>query len=251
MEIDILTLFPGMFAPLDESMVGRAQGRGILDLRLWNIRDYASDRHRTTDDTPYGGGGGMVMKPEPVFKAVAAATRSSSTPLDRILLMSPQGRKFEQADAEAMARDKRLLFICGHYEGVDERVRSLLVTDELSIGDYVLTGGELPAMVIVDAVVRLLPGVLGNAGGAAEDSFATGLLEHPHYTRPFTFQGIEVPEVLVSGNHEKIRIWRRMKSLKRTAERRPDLLAKAHLNAEDWELLESLGIKRSDLPHSP
>lgn len=237
MEFEILTLFPTMFAPLEESIVGRARNNGLATIRLWDIRNYTHDRHRTADDLPYGGGGGMVMKPEPVFAAFDAAAAASDVPVDAVYLMSPQGRRFDQGFAREMSRMRRLVLICGHYEGMDERIRVGLATDEVSIGDYVLTGGELPAMVIVDAVVRLIPGALGNREGAAQDSFATGLLEHPHYTRPASFRGMDVPETLLSGDHERIRLWRRRQALLRTKERRPDLLASADLSDEDRRLL--------------
>ena len=236
----MLTIFPGMFAPLEESIVGRAREKGIVRLRLWNIRDFTRDRHRTVDDAPYGGGGGMVMKPEPVFEGFDAVKAASPTPVDAVILLAPQGRRFDQELAKAYASLRRIALICGHYEGVDERIRKGLATEELSIGDYVLTGGELAAMVVIDAVVRLLPGALGNERGAEEDSFASGLLEHPHFTRPATYRGLSVPEVLLSGDHERIRRWRRKESLRITKERRPDLLERAPLSAEDLELLAEL-----------
>ena len=240
MEIDVLTLFPAMFSPLFESVVGRAIKRGLVTVRMWNIRDFATDRHRTVDDTPYGGGGGMVMKPEPVFAACEAAKAASPTPVDAVILLSPQGRLFHQSVAWELAKASRLILVCGHYEGFDERIRTQLATEEISIGDYVLTGGELPAMVVIDAVVRLIPGVLGNEGSPLDDSFASGLLEYPQYTRPREFRGEAVPEVLLSGNHEAIRRWRRKESLRRTLLRRPDLLEKAKLTPEDLELLREL-----------
>lgn len=222
---DILSVFPGMFAsPLAESLIGKARDKGLVDIRLYDIRDYATDRHRMTDDAPYGGGGGMVMKVEPIDRALAAILPDRSEGL--VILMTPQGEPFSQRRAEELASRPRLVLLCGHYEGVDERVRERLVDRELSIGDYVLTGGELAAMVVVDAVSRLIPGVLGNDASAAEDSFATGILEHPHYTRPATYRGWPVPEVLLSGNHAEIEAWRRAEALKRTLARRPDLLEK-------------------------
>jgi tRNA (guanine37-N1)-methyltransferase len=222
---DILSVFPGMFAsPLAESLIGKARDKGLVDIRLHDIRDYATDRHRMTDDAPYGGGGGMVMKVEPIDRALAAILPDRSEGL--VILMTPQGEPFSQRRAEELASRPRLVLLCGHYEGVDERVRERLVDRELSIGDYVLTGGELAAMVVVDAVSRLIPGVLGNDASAAEDSFATGILEHPHYTRPATYRGWPVPEVLLSGNHAEIEAWRRAEALKRTLARRPDLLEK-------------------------
>jgi len=222
---DILSVFPGMFAsPLAESLIGKARDKGRVDIRLHDIRDYATDRHRMTDDAPYGGGGGMVMKVEPIDRALAAILPDRSEGL--VILLSPQGESFSQRRAEELASHPRLVLLCGHYEGVDERVREHLVDRELSIGDYVLTGGELAAMVVVDAVSRLIPGVLGNDASAAEDSFSTGILEYPHYTRPATYRGWPVPEVLLSGNHAEIDAWRRTEALKRTLARRPDLLEK-------------------------
>jgi tRNA (guanine37-N1)-methyltransferase len=220
--IDILTLFPEMFAgPLEHSIVGRAVERSLLQIGLTNIRDFGLGRHRTVDDYPYGGGPGMVMRPEPLFDAVEAIKREDS----RIVLLSPAGRTLNQAWTVELAREAHLVLICGHYEGVDERVREHLVTDELSIGDYVLTGGELPAMVVVDAIARLLPGVLGGERSAEEESFTTGLLEYPHYTRPAEFRGWQVPDTLLSGNHAEIARWRYRQALLRTFERRPDLLS--------------------------
>ncbi len=222
---DVLSVFPEMFAsPLNGSLIGKARAKGLVDIRLHDIRDYALDRHRMTDDAPYGGGGGMVMKVEPIDRALAAILPDRSEGL--VILMTPQGEPFSQRRAEELASRPRLVLLCGHYEGVDERVRERLVDRELSIGDYVLTGGELAAMVVVDAVSRLIPGVLGNDASAAEDSFATGILEHPHYTRPATYRGWPVPEVLLSGNHAEIEAWRRAEALKRTLARRPDLLEK-------------------------
>jgi tRNA (guanine37-N1)-methyltransferase len=245
MHFDILTLFPGMFAgPFAESIVQRAQEAGLVSISLHNIRDHAADKHHITDDYPYGGGGGMVMKPEPIFAAAEALLgpdpRAAGTP---IVLLTPQGRLFDQRTAEAWAREARIVLICGRYEGVDERVRQYLATDEISIGDYVLSGGELAAMVVVDAVTRLLPGALGDPTGAWDDSHATGLLEYPHYTRPPEFRGWRVPDVLLSGNHGEVARWRRQESLRRTLERRPDLLARTHLTTKDREYLYSLGYR--------
>jgi tRNA (guanine37-N1)-methyltransferase len=239
MHFDVFTLFPSMFhGPLEESILKRARASGHLSLALHNIRDYASDKHHVTDDAPYGGGGGMVMKPEPIFAAVEAVLAGEmGAP---IILLSPQGRLFTQAIAVELSRHRRILLICGRYEGVDERVRQVLATDEISIGDYVLTGGELAAMVIIDAVTRLLPGVLGDPGAALKDSHAHGLLEGPHYTRPPVFRGWEVPEVLCSGDHAAVARWRREQALRRTFERRPDLLARADLTAQDREFLARL-----------
>jgi tRNA (guanine37-N1)-methyltransferase len=248
MHFDILTLFPSMFrGPLEESILKRAQENGHLSVALHNIRDYAADKHHITDDAPYGGGGGMVMKPEPIFAAVEAILSLPGLPHPArgeapIILTSPQGRLFTQVVAFELAHcpQQRILLICGRYEGVDERVRQYLISDEISIGDYVLTGGELAAMVIVDAVTRLLPGVLGDPGAILEDSHAHGLLEGPHYTRPAVFRGWEVPEILRSGDHAVVARWRREQALRRTAERRPDLLAQADLSAQDREFLAKL-----------
>lgn len=239
MRFDVLSIFPEIFAtPLNESILKRAIERGIVSVYLHNIRDYATDRHRMTDDTPYGGGGGMIMKPEPIFAATEAALgNEDDVP---IILLSPQGRLFKQEVAVELSRHSRLLLICGRYEGVDERVRQHLITDEISIGDYVLSGGELPALVVIEAVTRLLPGVLGDPAATFEDSHARGLLEYPHYTRPAVFRGWEVPEVLKSGDHAAIVRWRREQALKRTLERRPDLLATAELLPQDREFLDQL-----------
>jgi tRNA (guanine37-N1)-methyltransferase len=221
MKIDVLTLFPAMFAgPLDESIIKRARQAGRLELQLWNLRDWAHDRHKTVDDRPFGGGPGMLLKPEPIFEAV----EQLATEHTQVVLMSPSGRKFDQTIAQELARHEHLLLVTGHYEGFDERVREQLADDELSIGDYVLTNGALPAMVVVDTVARLIPGVLGHDESAAEESFSTGLLEYPHYTRPAEFRGMKVPEVLLSGNHAEIARWRAEQAHLRTRERRPDLL---------------------------
>ena len=221
MRIDVLTLFPPMFAgPLDESIIKRARETGRLDLRIHNLRDYAHDRHKTVDDRPFGGGPGMLLKPEPIFEAVEDLAREST----RVILFSPAGRTFNQGIARELAGQEHLLLISGHYEGFDERVREHLADDELSIGDYVLTNGGLPVMVVIDAVARLLPGVLGDEQSAQEDSFSHGLLEHPQYTRPAEFRGMKVPEVLLSGNHAEIARWRAEQARLRTQERRPDLL---------------------------
>lgn len=237
---DILTLFPGLFAGVfDESIVKRTREAGLVTISLHNIRDYATGRHRITDDTPYGGGGGMVIKPEPVATAIEAVLGEAlgSVP---VVLLTPQGRLFNHQIARELSSQRRLLLLCGRYEGVDERVRELLVTDEISIGDYVLSGGEVPAMVIVEAVARLIPGALGDPGATFEDSHAEGLLEYPHYTRPTVFRGQAVPEVLLSGNHAAIVQWRRRQALRRTWQRRPDLLRQARLSAEDLAYLRQL-----------
>ncbi len=237
MRIDILTIFPGMFrGPFEESIVKRAVEKGIVQIFLHDVRDYASDRHRTVDDYPYGGGPGMVMKPEPLFAAVEDV-QGQAAERGPVVLLTPQGRLFDQEVAVELARHDRLILICGHYEGVDARVHEHLATDEISIGDYVLSGGELAAMVVVDAVVRQLPGALGSPLSTADDSFAQGLLEHPQYTRPADFRGMSVPEVLLSGNHGEIARWRRQQSLLRTAQRRPDLLARADLTEEEKQWL--------------
>jgi tRNA (guanine37-N1)-methyltransferase len=232
---DILSVFPEMFSsPLQTSLLKKAQEKGLIEVRLWDIRQYAEDKHRMTDDAPYGGGGGMVMKVEPIDRALAAAAPAPGKTL--VILLTPQGETFNQQMAEQLSRYERLVLVCGHYEGVDERVREYLVEKEVSIGDYILTGGELSALVLVDAVSRLIPGVLGNSESAACDSFSMGLLEYPHYTRPGSYRGWDVPEVLLSGNHAEIELWRRKESLKRTWERRRDLLDKG-LSEEDSRLL--------------
>jgi tRNA (guanine37-N1)-methyltransferase len=244
MHFDILTLFPGLFAGVfEESIVKRARETGLLSIDLHDIREYASGRHQVTDDTPYGGGGGMVMKPEPIFAAVESVL-GNERPAIPIIMLTPQGRLFDQRVARELARHRRLLLICGRYEGVDERVHQHLVTDELSIGDYVLSGGEIPAMVVVEAVTRLIPGVLGDPSAPFEDSHAEGLLEYPHYTRPPVFRDWAVPEVLLSGNHAAIVHWRRQQALRRTWERRPDLLRRALLTGEDEAYLQQLAAKK-------
>ncbi|HEY5480753.1 MAG TPA: tRNA (guanosine(37)-N1)-methyltransferase TrmD [Verrucomicrobiae bacterium] len=221
MKVDVLTLFPAMFAgPLDESIIKRARESGRLDLAIHDLRDYAHDRHKKVDDRPFGGGPGMLLKPEPIFEAVESLAREST----RVILLSPSGRQFSQAIACELAGLEHLLMVSGHYEGFDERVREQLADDELSIGDYVLTNGALPVMVIIDAVTRLLPGVLGDEDSARDDSFSQGLLEYPQYTRPAEFRGTKVPEVLLSGNHAEIARWRAEQARLRTRERRPDLL---------------------------
>jgi tRNA (guanine37-N1)-methyltransferase len=221
MKIDVLTLFPAMFAgPLDESIVQRARTNGVLKLSVVNLRDFTHDRHKTVDDKPFGGGPGMLLKPEPIFEAVEKLASDKT----RVILLSPTGRKFDQAIARELSQQEELLLICGSYEGFDERIREQLADDELSIGDYVLTNGALPAMVIIDAVTRLLPGVLGDDESSRDESFSENLLEYPHYTRPAEFRGMKVPDVLLSGNHAEIAKWRAKQARVRTAERRPDLL---------------------------
>lgn len=244
MHFDILTLFPDMFrGPFDESIIKRAREAGLIRIDIHNIRDYAAGRHQVTDDTPYGGGGGMIMKPEPIFAAVEAVL-GDDTGVPRILL-TPQGRILTQQLARTLSRQRRMVLICGRYEGVDERVHRYLATDEISIGDYVLSGGELAAMVMVDAITRLIPGVLGDPGATFEDSHADGLLEYPHYTRPPIFRDHPVPDVLLSGHHAAIATWRRKQALRRTLERRPDLLAQTQLRDEDTALLQEIEQERA------
>jgi tRNA (guanine37-N1)-methyltransferase len=239
MKFDVLTLFPEMIeAYLRQGVLARAISRGLADISLINIRDFARGSHKITDDRPYGGGDGMVMKAGPISRALTSVDRI--TGISRVILLSPQGERFSQSVAWDMSRWNQLILICGRYEGVDERILSTYVDLELSVGDYILTGGELGAMVVIDAVARLIPGVLGGEKSSLEDSFEDGLLKYPQYTRPRTFQGIDVPEVLLSGDHEKIRVWRRKESLRRTVEKRPDLLKQARLTAEDKALLAGL-----------
>ncbi len=257
MQFEFFTLLPEVFPPyLESSILQRARQRGLIDVRVHNIRDYTHDRHHTTDDTPYGGGGGMVMKPEPVFEAVESvlglnAQQAQLPPVADahqgipVILLTPQGRVFTQRIAEEFAGYGRIALLCGRYEGVDERIREHLVTDEISMGDYVLTGGELPALMLIDAISRLIPGVLGDPTGAEDDSHSMGLLEYPHYTRPPEFRGWQVPEVLLSGDHGRIEKWRREQALIRTLSRRPDILEKAELNAEDKKIVERLKSKKT------
>lgn len=244
MEFDVFTLLPEVFPPyLESSILQRARQRGLIDVRVHNIRDWAEGRHHVTDDVPYGGGGGMVMKPEPVFSAmesVLGTPPGSSVPM---ILLTPQGRVFNQKIAIEFSKQPRIALLCGRYEGIDERIRQHLVTDEISIGDYVLTGGELPALILIDAISRLLPGVLGDPDGAMDDSHATGLLEYPHYTRPPEFRGWKVPDILLSGDHAKIEKWRREQSLQRTLTRRPDLLQTAPLGDADRKVLKKIEEK--------
>ena len=245
MQIDILTLFPQMFqSPLSSGLLQRAVGRELIRVNIHNIRDYTHDKHRTVDDYPYGGGAGMVLKPEPIFEAMEAlksdlsiSQRGQKLP---IILLTPQGRLFSQQIAQELSKYGHMVLICGHYEGVDERVREHLVTDEVSIGDYVLSGGELAAMVVIDAVVRLLPGVLGSEASPLDDSHTTGLLEYPQYTRPPVYRDWAVPEVLLSGNHAQIAEWRREQAIMRTLKRRPELLDKAKLCLKEEQLVERL-----------
>ncbi|MFN8420574.1 MAG: tRNA (guanosine(37)-N1)-methyltransferase TrmD [Anaerolineae bacterium] len=243
MRIDILTLFPQMFSgPLTESILKRAQTNGLLDIRLHDIRDYTTDRHHTADDSPYGGGGGMIMKAEPILAAVEDVLGAVRDGIP-VILTTPQGAVFNQRWAKELSRHERLLFLCGRYEGIDERVRDLVVTHEMSIGDYVLTGGELPTLVMVDAIARHIPGVLGEEGAADKDSHATGLLEYPQYTRPPTTRGLSIPAALLSGNHKEIERWRRAESIKRTWLRRPDLLLTADLSEKEKWLLATLALE--------
>ncbi len=239
MRCDVLTLFPGILTSvLQESILKRAIEKGLLEVRVTDLREFTGDKHRIADDYPYGGGGGMVLKPEPIFKAIDQISREGDL---RLILLSPQGKTFDQEKAKELSMEKkRIVFICGHYEGIDERVRIGLGPEEVSIGDYVLTGGELAALVIIDASTRLIPGVLGDEDSAKKDSFFDALLDYPHYTRPAEFRGIKVPEALLSGNHEEIRRWRRRKALHNTLKKRPDLLQKAQLTEEDKEFLKKL-----------
>lgn len=240
MHIDILTLFPEMLEGFfNSSILKRAVDRGQFQYNFINFRDFAMNKHKKVDDYPYGGGAGMVLTPQPIFDAVDYAKNQRETN-PRVILMCPQGETYNQKKAEELAQEEHLIIICGHYEGYDERIREHLVTDEISIGDYVLTSGEIGALVVVDSVVRLLPNVLGNVESAKEDSFSTGLLEHPHYTRPADFRGMKVPEVLLQGNHAEIDRWRMKMALKRTYERRPDLLERKPLTDEEKVLLEEV-----------
>ena len=236
----VLTLFPGMILQgLHTSIIGRAVEKGLLSLEAVNIRDYSQDKHLHVDDYPYGGGAGMVMQPGPVVRAVRAVEEQIGKPA-RVLYMSPQGKVFDQAMAKEFSKEENLIFLCGHYEGVDERALELVVTDEVSIGDYVLTGGELPAMVMIDCISRLVPGVLNNSDSSEEESFSGSLLEYPQYTRPEQVEDRRVPDILLSGHHKNIALWRRKQSLKRTWEKRPDLLSGANLSEQDRKYLESL-----------
>jgi len=247
MQFEVFTLLPEVFPSyLDTSILKRARERGLIDVRIHNIRDYAHDKHHTTDDTPYGGGGGMVMKPEPVFEAVESVLGrfdepgAAPGPGFPVILLTPQGRVFSQSIAAELSRHARIAILCGRYEGVDERIREHLITDEISIGDYVLTGGELPALILMDAVSRLIPDVLGDPTGAEDDSHAMGLLEYPHYTRPPEFRGWKAPDILLSGDHGKIEKWRREQALIRTHKKRPDMLGKAELSKDDLKFLDGL-----------
>ncbi|WHY68689.1 tRNA (guanosine(37)-N1)-methyltransferase TrmD [Neobacillus sp. SuZ13] len=241
MQIDILTLFPEMFSGVfGQSILNKAAEKSAVNYSVINFREYADNKHSTVDDYPYGGGAGMVLKPQPIFDAVSALRDRAKSKNPRVILLCPQGERYEQRKAEELSKEEHLIFICGHYEGYDERIREHVVTDEISIGDYVLTGGELGAMVVVDSVVRLLPEVLGNQESHMKDSFSTGLLEHPHYTRPADFRGMKVPDVLISGNHKLIEEWRNKEALRRTLVRRPDLLEKIELTDEQEKWLKEI-----------
>ncbi len=244
MQIDVLTLFPDMFTPINESMMWKAQDRGILDFHTHDIRDYSGNKHRKVDDTPYGGGGGMLLKVDVITRAVEAVRGDDDCP---VILMSPQGKRFNHQQAVDLSTLPRMILLCGHYEGFDERVRDLVVTDEISIGDYVLTGGELAAMVIIDAVVRQIPGVLGADDGADRDSHANGLLEGAHYTRPAEFRGLGVPDILKSGNHGAVDQWRREQAIRRTWHNRPDLLKTADLTEDERYFLAKLALESANL----
>jgi tRNA (guanine37-N1)-methyltransferase len=245
LNFEVFTLFPGILAgPLNESILKRGRKKGLLTVAVRNIRDYAEDKHKTADDSPYGGGAGMVLKPEPIFKAFDAMKAEHPGEKFLTVLLSPQGRVFNQQRAEQLAEEKRrIVLLCGHYEAIDERVVRSLVDEELSVGDYVLTGGELAALVVIDAAARLLPGVLGDEESAYRDSFGDGLLDHPHYTRPAEFRGMKVPEALLSGNHAEIEKWRQREALRATLKKRPDLLATAELTDEDRKVLAELRIE--------
>ncbi|MCT4621421.1 MAG: tRNA (guanosine(37)-N1)-methyltransferase TrmD [Marinisporobacter sp.] len=240
MKIDILTLFPNMFeVPLGESIIGKAREKGILHINVTNIRDYSSSKHKKVDDYPYGGGAGMVMQPQPIHSALEGIGAKDC----RVIHMSPKGKTFTQKIAKELAKEERLIFLCGHYEGIDQRVIDYWVTDEISIGDYVLTGGELPAMVVVDAISRLIPGVLGQEESFMEESFYNGLLEYPQYTRPSEYENMKVPEILLSGNHKRIEEWRKLQALKITKENRPDMFKK-YINGENLSKEEKKLIKK-------
>jgi tRNA (guanine37-N1)-methyltransferase len=240
MKFDIVTIFPRMVeAGLAEGVISRGVERGLLDIKVHDLREYTVDRHRSVDDVPYGGGPGMVMKPEPLARAVEDIRARRGDP-DTVVLLSPQGRRFSQAEAARMSALRHVALLCGRYEGMDERIRTLVATEELSIGDYVLSGGELPALVVVDAISRLVPGVVGDTRSVEEDSFSRGLLDYPHYTRPSEFSGAKVPEVLMSGHHEQVRRWRKKTAIQRTLERRPELLDTAAMDDEERALLDEI-----------
>ena len=240
MKIDILTLFPDMFDSLNHSILGKAKDNKLLDINIVDYRKFSGNKHNQVDDYPFGGGQGMVLKPEPIFNAVESLDKTDKT---RIILLCPQGERFSQKKAEELSEEEHLIFICGHYEGYDERIREYLVTDELSIGDFILTGGEFAAMTMVDSIARLVPDVLGKEESHKDDSFSTGLLEYPQYTRPKDYKGMVVPDVLTSGHHKNIEEWKRKESLRRTFERRPELLDSKYLSAKDLIFLQSLGYE--------
>jgi len=251
MKFDIVTIFPRMIdAALAEGVVSRGIAAGVLDVQVHDLRDYTTDRHRSVDDVPYGGGPGMVMKPEPLVRAVEQITRTRGRP-DAVILLSPQGARFTQGEAVRLSGRSHIVLLCGRYEGMDERVPELVDAEEISLGDFVVSGGELPAMIVVDAVSRLVPGVVGDQQSVAEDSFARGLLDHPHYTRPAEFAGRKVPEVLLSGHHADVRRWRKRTALERTLERRPDLIEHAALDDEDRELLDEIMKQRGPKGSAP
>jgi len=243
MRIDVVTIFPEYLAPLDVSLLGKARERGILDVHVHDLRTWTDDVHRTVDDSPYGGGPGMVMKPEPIFRAVEAIAGEGGVP-QAIVLVSPHGRQFTQAEAARLSALDRVTILCGRYEGIDDRVREGLATEELSIGDFVVSGGELPALIIIDTVARLIPGVVGDEDSVAGDSFSRGLLDFPHFTRPAEYRDLKVPDVLVSGHHGEIRKWRKRQALELTLDRRPELLADAELDVEEQEILRELMEKK-------
>ena len=238
MKIDILTLFPQMFAPLNESLLGKAQAKQLLEIAICDFRQYATNKQHHVDDTPYGGGAGMLLQPQPIYRAMDVINAQDAGK-KRVILLDPAGQKFNQALAQDLAQEQHLVFICGHYEGFDERIE-LLATDKVSLGDFVLTGGEMAAMVMIDALARFVPGVLGNETSAYSDSFSAGLLEYPQYTRPAEYRGMKVPEILLSGNHQKIAQWRRQQALKKTWLQRPDLLAQTALTTADLNYLDTL-----------
>ncbi|MDD4568525.1 MAG: tRNA (guanosine(37)-N1)-methyltransferase TrmD [Tepidanaerobacteraceae bacterium] len=250
LNIHILTLFPEFFeSPFNVSIIKRACDKGLVDIELINIRDFSQDKHKKVDDYPYGGGCGMVMKPEPIFEAVEYVESKINTVNRRIILLSPQGKLFDQSIARNLSQEEHIVFICGHYEGIDERVKTL-VTDEISIGDYILTGGEVPALAIVDAAIRFIPGVLGSSESPEDESFCEGLLEYPHYTRPEIYKGLKVPDVLLSGNHKQIELFRRREALKRTCEKRPDLFNRLKLTNDDIELLKGATYYKQELKNT-
>ncbi len=238
MIFDVITIFPEMFSPISRSILGKAQEEGIIKVKIHNLRDFTRDPHRTVDDYPYGGGAGMVFKVEPLYRALKHLTKGSSSP--KIISMSPQGKVFNQGIAQELAKEEHIIIICGHYEGIDERIYEFFPIEELSVGDYILTGGELPAMIVIDAVSRMIPQVLGNEASLEWESFTRGLLDYPHYTRPREFRGKKVPEVLLSGNHQEIDRWRKTQSIIRTLLRRPELLKNAKLSEEEREILREI-----------